>query len=403
MPAQKHVALLLDTSTSWGTDLICGIMTYARKHTRWVVHFEPRGKYEVMTPPRHWRGQGIISRVTTRDLAEYIGALGLAAVNVSWYRHDTTSTRIAHCTTDVQQAGRICAAHFLDRGFRHFAYCGAVHRPHYDDELMRSYCAALQERGYSCAKFESKSLWHRSSWQIEYEDLTRWLLTLPKPSGLLAFDAVRGRQITEVCRGESIPVPESIAVLAGEHDRLCTETSVPPLSSLDISPRLVGYQAAKILDRLLQGLPYPEKPVWIPPGRVATRQSTDTLAVDDPDVASAIRFIHQHASESIQVKDLLQGTRASRRVLEQKFKSLLGRTPAAEIRRRKIELVKGLLEDTDLPLASIAARTGFRYVEVLTRTFQRETGMAPSVYRGQVQGDAEERVVRVDAEHRAMR
>jgi len=397
MRARKHVALLIETSTSWGADLIRGIMTYAREQTNWMIHLEPRGKYEVVAPPGGWTGQGIIARVTTPELAEYIGALGLAAVNVSWYRYNSSSTRLAHCTTDVHRAGEMCAQYFRERGFRHFAYCGAVHRPHYDDELERAFRAALTRQGRACRVFASKRLWHKSSWQMEYDELQHWLAELPKPIGVLAFDSVRGRQITEVCRGEGIAVPEQIAVLAGEHDQLCSELSIPPLSTLDIAPKRVGYRAAELLNQMFQrGELLQREPERVLPGGITTRQSTDTLAIEDADVARAIRFIHEHAASSIQVKDVLREVPISRRALEQKFKTLLGRTPAVEIRRRRIELVSRLLDETTLPLSAIALKTGFRHAEVLIRVFQRETGLTPAVYRNQKRHKVTDRKLRVD-------
>ncbi len=385
MPAASHVALLIDTSTSWGCDLIHGILAYTRRNTNWVVHFEPRGKYEVIAPPAGRKVQGLIARVTTARLAEFIGGLGLPTVNVSWYRHDSLADSIIHCTTDVRRAGQLCAAHFLERGFRHFAYCGAVHRPHYVDELEQSFRATVRRAGHDCDVFVSRVQWHQEGWQIEFSDLHDWLTSLPKPVGLLAFDAMRGHQITEVCRCVGLAVPGAVAVLAGEHDDLYCETSTPPLSSLDIAPRRVGYRAAELLHQILRGLPREQHPESIPPGDITTRLSTDTLAVDDPALATAIRFIHDHAGESIQVKDVLCTVPMSRRVLEQKFRLAIGRTPAAEIRRRKIELAKRLLEESQLPLSTIARRTGFQYAEVLTRMFQRETGMSPSAYRNGIQ------------------
>ncbi len=389
MQSGHHIALLIDTSTTWGSELIRGVLSYARRRTNWIVHFEPRGKYEVISPPGGRTVQGLIARVTTRRLAEFLNGLGLATVNVSWYRHDDLSTTIAHCTTDVRRAGQMCAAHLLERGFRHYAYCGGLHRPYYVDELKLSFFAALRRAGHDCHLFEPHDRRQMEAWQIEYTELSEWVTRLPKPIGVLAFDAVRGRQLTEVCRRGNIAVPEQVAVLAGEHDDLWCESSVPPLSSIDIAPRRVGYRAAELLDQILHTNHFPPTAEQIPPGRITTRQSTDTTAIDDPIIATAVRFIHEHVRESIQVKDVLRGIPLSRRVLEQKFRTAVGRTPAAEIRRKKVELAMELLEKTSLPLTTIAQHTGVQHAEVLTRMFQRETGMSPSLYRNHLRAKSE--------------
>jgi LacI family transcriptional regulator len=378
---RKHIALLVDTSTTWGSDVIRGALRYARQQPQWVVHIEPRGKYEVVVPPSNWRGHGLIARITNSQLAEYISGLGMVAVNVSWYPFHDPEARIAHCTTDVQVAGQMCAEHFLERGLRNVAYCGASHRPNYVDELEQSFSAAMKLAGLECAVFESRTKWLQGGFQIEHGELCAWLRALPKPVGILTFDSVRGHQITEVCRSESIRVPEEVSVLAGDHDAFFSEVSVPQLSTLDISPQRVGHRAAQILDRLLHGERCPEDAERIPPGGITTRQSTDILAIRDTALADAIRFIHDHANEAIRVRDVLRAVPLSRRLLEQKFRATLGRSPAAEIRTRKIEMVKKLLETTDLQLSSIADQTGFQHVEVLTRLFRRTTGIAPTDYR----------------------
>ena len=173
MDKRKHIALLVDTSTTWGSDVIRGVLRYARQQPQWVVHIEPRGKYEVVVPPSNWRGHGLIARITNSQLAEYLSGLGMVAVNVSWYPFHDPEARIAHCTTDVQLAGQMCAEHFLERGLRNVAYCGASHRPNYVDELEQSFGAAMKRAGLECAVFESRtkvaSGWFSDrTWGAEY-------------------------------------------------------------------------------------------------------------------------------------------------------------------------------------------------------------------------------------------
>ncbi|MCP4301059.1 MAG: helix-turn-helix domain-containing protein, partial [Gammaproteobacteria bacterium] len=64
-----------------------------------------------------------------------------------------------------------------------------------------------------------------------------------------------------------------------------------------------------------------------------------------------------------------------------RFIELLGRSPAAEIRRTRLSRAERLLADTDLPIPEVAAATGFSHPETLTRTFRRERGLTPLAYR----------------------
>jgi LacI family transcriptional regulator len=119
----------------------------------------------------------------------------------------------------------------------------------------------------------------------------------------------------------------------------------------------------------------------IPPFGVVTRQSTDVLSIDDRNVARAINFIRKNACNGINVRDLIKAVPQSRRLLEKKFKKLLGRTPHEEILRVQLDRVKELLTQTGLPLEQIAERAGFTHVEYLSVAFKREVGLPPSGYR----------------------
>jgi LacI family transcriptional regulator len=123
------------------------------------------------------------------------------------------------------------------------------------------------------------------------------------------------------------------------------------MSNIDQSPLRVGREAAALLDRLMSGRRAPVRPIHVPPVGVVQRQSTDTAAVDDPLVANALRHIRDHSREALKVSDLQKALFVSRRSLEHRFTQALGRTPAVEIRRARLEHVRRLLIETDLPLA----------------------------------------------------
>ena len=118
MHASPQVAVLIETSTSWGIDIIRGIRNYIARHEPWLIHFEPRGRYEELQIPRGWKGDGVIARVTSSRLAAQIARAGIPAVNVSWY--DLGNATIARCTSDELCAGQLAAEYFLERGFRSF-------------------------------------------------------------------------------------------------------------------------------------------------------------------------------------------------------------------------------------------------------------------------------------------
>jgi len=157
--------------------------------------------------------------------------------------------------------------------------------------------------------------------------------------------------------------------------------SKPSLSSIDHGSELVGYESARWLDRMMRGTPPPKQPILLRNMHLVVRQSTDVTVLDDQDVAQAVSYMRRHAVEGISVKDVLRAVPMSRRVLEQKCRKLLGRSPAEEIRRQRIARAKILLVDTQLTMEEIATRSGFRDADSFSRRFRQEEGLPPSAYR----------------------
>ena len=206
----------------------------------------------------------------------------------------------------------------------------------------------------------------------------QWLKPLPKPIGILTWTTNCGREVINACRKAYLLIPEQIAVLAADEDELLCELCNPPLSGIALTSERIGYEAAATLDRLMQGHRPTENLILIEPTGVISRQSTDTLAIDDEDVARALSFIRSHATKPIQVKDVLCEVAVSRRRLERQFQEILGRTPAAEIRRMHFEHAKNLLAETDMTVPEVAEASGFGSREYLAYAFKTETGPTPS-------------------------
>ncbi|MEM9660646.1 MAG: substrate-binding domain-containing protein, partial [Planctomycetota bacterium] len=287
-------------------------------------------------------------------------------------------------TCDEADIAERAAKYFLDRGFRQFAYCGSSVRTNYVDRVGQAYSSQLLQRGFACHHYTPQA--DPEGFLPKPDDLDRliqWLKDLPKPIALLAFDSIQARFVTEACQLADIESPQQVAVLGGEYDFLNCTVSRPQLSSVDHSPFRVGYAAAKLLARLMAGEPPPAEPILMPATRIITRQSTDTIAVNDELLAACLQFIKDHSHERIQVSDILASVPISRRALEKGFRRHLSRSPAEEIRRVRVGNAVPLLCDTTWPMPRIAAACGFERPELLTRAFRRELNMTPSQFRKQ--------------------
>ena len=94
----------------------------------------------------------------------------------------------------------------------------------------------------------------------------------------------------------------------------------------------MGYQAAKLLHRLLENEELPLQRQLIPPMRVVERRSTDYRSLTDPSVIQAMHYIRNHACKGIKVEQVLDAG-DFRSNLEKRFKEEVGETIHTVIQR----------------------------------------------------------------------
>ena len=377
--ARPNVALLIETSNAYARGLLRGIRAYIREHRSWSIYV---GEHRRGDPApqwlKKWRGDGVIARIENEAIAEAVVASGLPAVDVSAAR---LVPKLLYVETDDAEIARLAAEHLLQRGFRHFGYCGDP-RFNWSNWRAEHFHRQIIRAGFACRIYQPRSKKRGiAPWECERADIGEWIRDLPKPVGVMACYDIRGREVLEVCRQLGVSVPDEVAVVGVDNDELICDLASPPLSSVIPDTRRTGYEAARLLDLLMAGRSELPLAHLIKPLGIAVRASTDVLATDDAEVSAAVRYIRSHAIEGIKVEDVLRAVPVSRRVLEARFDKLLGRTPHQEITRVQVERVKELLAETDLPLAVIAHRAGYRHVEYMSVVFKRETGLPPSQYR----------------------
>ncbi len=189
------------------------------------------------------------------------------------------------------------------------------------------------------------------------------------------------RHVLEACRTIGARVPDDVAVIGVDNDETICDLTNPPLSSVEQGARRMGYEAAALLDKLMSRKKPSQLRFVVEPEGVVVRRSTDTLAIEDPDMASVVRFIRDHACDGISVYDVVRQVAISRSTLENRFKSVMGRTVHAEIERVRLERAKELIAQTVLPLKQVAAQAGFRYVQYMTKLFRMRLGQTPAEFR----------------------
>ena len=379
---KRHVALIIETSSKYGRDLLAGIVRYMRMHDRWSVFLEQRDLFK--QPPRwlnKWQGDGIISRATTPRLLDAISDTGVPFVELTDRKGDVEFSQIR---SDDAAIGKMGAEHLLERGFKRFGYCGYKGEA-WSKRREESFVKTIDQKSSgSCSLYNST--WQgrgARNWEDEQRCIIEWLQTLTPPFAVMACNDIRGRQIIDACSELDLAVPEQVVVVGVDDDELLCRMCSPPLSSVIPNAQAVGFRAAEVLASLMDGKSPASEVQLIKPLGVATRQSTDAVAIDDPDIAAALRYIREYACRGITVAEVVRDNSVSRSTLERQVRKYLGRTPQEEIRFVQIKRARELLISTDLSAEQIAPLCGFEHPEYLHVVFKRVTGTTIGVFRKQ--------------------
>lgn len=379
------VALLVETSLGYGRAFLRGVVRYARLHGPWAFYITPGDLRQFLPKMEEWGGTGIIARVETPQVEKAILASGLPVIALDLSQEqlapENPLSGLPEVCPNSHQAGRLAAEHFIARGFQHYAFVGASGDPPWSTRREQGYVERLAEAAFACDVFPLPQIAQNRRWGREQAILGQWFRALPKPLAVLACDDDRGRQVLEACRGVGLQVPEDVAVVGVDNDELLCELSDPPLSSVSLNAEQAGYEAASLLDALMSGRARETRRILVEATHVVTRRSSDVLALDDRQVALALRFIHDNAVRPIGVIDIVRHVGCSRRTLELRFQQVLGRSINAELQQARLERAKRLLAETNLSVVRIAEAAGFASSNYLIRLFHNRLGLSPVAYR----------------------
>jgi len=389
------VLLLVDTSRGSGRTLLHGITKYSRLHGPWafnrksVYFFEYQTEYnksrqleeETLSRLEKWGANGIIAtNVNNSRQFKRILDMGLPSIILGGYNPERKISGWHRVKSDSSAIGNMAAEHLLNRGLRNFAYCG-FYGSAWSQERGTAFKNRIAEADFQTHFYEPQKSRIKRLWQNEQLILAEWLNSLPKPLGILACNDDRGRDILEACKIAGLYVPEEVAVIGVDNDELVCELSEPPLSSIKLNNERSGYEAAELLAKLMAGEKMPHQEIVGQPIDVITRESTDNLAIEDSNVATAVRFIREHATDMIQVNDVVEVVAMSRRSLERNFRKTLGRSVFEEIKRIHVNQFAKMLIETNMSVSQIASALGHQGFENICRYFRNAKGMSPTAYR----------------------
>ena len=357
-------------------EIFAGIQKYTQEFTDWSLIVTQYPELEV-EDGIHF--DGIIGQLS-EACYDTAAANHIPMVNVDL--SSSAESKVPSICTDFKMAGRMAAEHLIARGIRRLVHFGfADHLA--SDQHYEGMCEIAHEQGYPCVSH------HVGTW---YSDSARnWLKFTnmvdqaqrqwEHPIGIAAPSDILCRKLAGICEARNWVIPEQLALVGAGNDLLICNGIEPSISSVDLNYHEVGYRAADLMCRRLNGEEISIKTRFIKPTELVVRRSSDLFAVTDKHVTRALRVMADNIGESLSVSDVSKAAGIGRQSLERRFKHHLNRTINEEMIRLKVSKLKRLLIESDHSIKDLSSESGFGTTVSMHTMFKRHTGMTPQEFR----------------------
>lgn len=328
---------------------------------------------------REWAPSAIITEWMP-GLTEALVGLGAPVVVVP----SDLGPAAAQCVdVDDVEIGREAARHLRDRGYPNFAFVGRGDA-HYARQRLEGFREVVGDVPVFWEEFRN---WRQYDeyWREPEGELRAWLEARPDPVGIFAAHDPTARHVLEAAAQIGREVPYALGLVSANDDETVCAMARPQISSIRLPWRRLAAEAMHAVERAWAGAA-PGEPILVRPLQTVARGSSSYEVVEDAAVRKALLLVQQEATGDLTVTALAQAAGVSRRVLERRFRDVLGRSPLEMITRERVEHAKRLLVETDLPVSLVAERSGFQSNERLTVNFRRLVGRPPAVYRRETGG-----------------
>ncbi len=300
---------------------------------------------------------------------------GVPGVNVSASRMPRSLPTV---TLDGRATGRMAGGHLVERGFGRLGFVGNSSRAHYQ-AMREGVSDAARDGGLGPPAVCG---WEPKPGGSSMAELDAWLAGLDRPIGIVCIEDTMAAIVVSRLKALNVAVPDEVGIIGVDNDALHSSLSLVPLSSVDPGSEQIGYEAAALLMRLIDGEAPPDRPVLIPPAAITVRESTDTFAFQDDRVLTLWKRVRDRATDpALTGEALFEEIPLSRRSLEMKFKQRIGQTVWEQVRATRLSVARRLLLDTRLPIGAIADRAGYTNHQRMTEAFRDALGISPSAYR----------------------
>jgi len=374
---KPHVLVAISTVYKARRDKLQGVLKYAQLNGPWDVQIlEDHPYIAKLGSFKHWHPNGIIRDGTNPLPLPAVRTKGIPTVLL-----DTASSQPRGCSTvnnDPRQISGAVADYYLRQGLKQFAFVGSFPVAVWSLARSEAFVARLAKAGYACTLYEPR---HMNDWGLEQEHMCKWLKALTKPCGLMAAMDLRGKQVLDACALAGIRVPEEISVVGVDNDETICENTTPTLSSVLPDFEGGGYMGAELLDRLMRSSKRQTVHLTYDVKRIVHRLSSQDMKQSSRLAVSAMEFIRLNACAGITVTDVVRHLNVSRRFAELRFREARGHSILDEIQSHRLDRVRALLRETELPIGEIGERCGYPTETYLKTLFKTRFGMTMRAYR----------------------
>ncbi|RMD83585.1 MAG: helix-turn-helix domain-containing protein [Lentisphaerae bacterium] len=339
--------------------------------------------YRTGTIPKDWHGDGILCLLNlpnwSPNMKRFILAQREAGVPMVDLALNDPQVKIPRVLQDDRAIGRLAAEYLISLGIRRLAFCTRTfHHPY--KERFAGFQEIAAQKELPCSLIQIPDDFSaEEGLPVEFQQEPP---SIDQPLGIMAAADPLANWVIQACQVSGLKIPENVALISVENDRYLCELGTITVSSIDNNALRQGYEAARLLDRLIHGEEAPEEPVYIPPGALHVRESSNLLAVRHPHVANALRQIAQRFRDpELKPAHIAARIPMSARRLHDAFVKYVGRSMYQEITHRRLQYAKKLIQETDQKMWDIAQSAGFSSPEVMSRLFSRWFGHPPSYFR----------------------
>ena len=362
--------------TWWHDAILDGVVRYAGARN-WALNCDMKWSRHLPRNPSHF--DGIIAVGSEPALLQIVRAGRIPVIDLDPFQDRFGAPKII---TPEEEIGRMAAEHLLGLNYRHLGFVEFSGHPNPGgklrfNEFRQPVHEELPRKGFRRAALRGGAKFHA----IPLPRLVEEISSLPRPMGLMAINDVLALDVLTVLLEAGALVPEEFAVIGVDDMPVLCDFASVPLSSVNCDDERKGFEAAALLDRLMQGKT-PEKRIrLIPPKGVTQRRSTDLLAIADLPAAKALRFMRDRFREPIGIGDIAAHAGLPSWRLQKVFRGHLGRSLLEELIRIRIEHAQTLLRDRKKKILAVARESGFNSRSHFSRTFTRITGESPASHR----------------------